>query len=295
MSIDDRRLFLELVEQGSYVATARKTGIARTTVMRHVERLEQELGVALVHRAGRALAVTQAGHRLAEGLRGLFAGLERVEQSVRAVAGNAAGTVRIWLPTLGTTSGVVDCFATFILEHPNIDLRIDIGRDARKAKPGDYDALLQMSHRANPDLHSLTLFRDRLLLVASPAYLRAHGEPTTLEALREHISIDQRDSTGRVLPWRLPDGTRVERPTARVSTEAIAYVYAFALRGVGIARVSESLAVNALQSGRLCQILPEVTVEEPVSMVYLPDPSAATRTLLAFMKAYWASGDRSRT
>ncbi|MEL6189720.1 MAG: LysR family transcriptional regulator, partial [Myxococcota bacterium] len=176
MSIEDRRLFLELTEAGSYAATARRLGLARSTVMRRVEALEAELGVSLVHRAGRALALTEAGHRLAEGLRTVFRSLRRVESEVRSAGGQAAGSLRLWGPMVGVSDELAECLATFQLAHPKVQLRLDLGRDPRAHRPGDFDVMLQMGHRSNPDLQVRNLFRDRLFLVASEAYLAKHGE-----------------------------------------------------------------------------------------------------------------------
>ena len=224
--------------------------------------------------------------------------MRRVEQDVRSDAGRAAGTVRVWLPNLGTGIGIVESFAEFAKAHPEIELRIDLGRDPRKHKPGDFDGMLQMSRRFNPELQSVTFFHDRLVLVASPDYLERHGTPTCVDDLHDeslgHAAIEQRDGSGRALPWRMPDGTRVSAPRNAVSTQSNGYVYEFALCGVGIGRVSEALALPALEDGRLVQVLPEVSLEEPLIMVYLPDPSPATRALLRFLKTYWSKKKRTR-
>ena len=256
MSIDDRRLFVELTESGSYAATARKLGLARSTVMRRIEALEAELGVTLVQRAGRSLAMTEAGHRLAEGLRGVFRALDRVEEDVRSSAGQAAGTLRLWMPILGSTRGIVSALASFAKAFPQIQVRIDLGRDPRSHKLGEFDVMLQMGHRQNPDLHALTLFRDQVILVASPAYLAARGTPERVSDLADHVAIEQRDVSGRVVPWRLPDGQRIRMPTVSVSTHAAGWVYEFALEGVGIGRVPLSFARGALGDGAFLKRAP---------------------------------------
>ena len=93
--MDDRRLFLLLAEAGSYQAAARETRLSRTTVMRRVDALEEELGLELVYRAGRGMSLTDAGHRLAEGLRALYSRQDKLEESLRVARGEAAGTLRL--------------------------------------------------------------------------------------------------------------------------------------------------------------------------------------------------------
>ncbi|MEL6346096.1 MAG: LysR family transcriptional regulator [Myxococcota bacterium] len=283
MSIDDRLLFIALVESGSYAATARKLGIARSTVMRRIAALEAELGVTLVHRAGRAIVMTEAGNRFAEGLRGVFRALERVEEDVRSSSGHAAGTLRLWLPMLGTPYQIVDALAEFVRTHPQIQLRVDLGRSPRAPRLGEFDLMMQVGNRHNPDLRSRTLYRDQLILVASAVYLAQRGVPERITDLAQHRAIEQRDPSGRVIPWRMPNGERVRMPPIAVSTHATGYVHAFALHGVGIGRVPRSMARSTLQDGQLQQVLDEVVVEEPVNLVYLPDPSPTTRAFIDFM------------
>lgn len=281
--MDDRRLFLALAERGSFSATARDLDLARSTVMRRIDALEADLGVTLVQRAGRSIALTAAGQRLADGLRGVFRSLDRVEQEVRSLAGDPAGTVRLWLPLLGTSAFIATAVAEFSRNYPDIVVRLELGRDPRALRPGDFDVAMQIGHRINPELKALTLFRERMILVASPAYLEAAGEPVDEEDLPRHRAVEERDLNGRIVPWRRLDGSRVRAPKVAASANAIGLVHALVLGGAGIGRVPSLLAREDLASGRLRAVLPAIVSEDPVSLVYLPDPAPPTRAFLTFM------------
>lgn len=289
-SVDDRRLFLRVAAAGSYQAAARELRVARTTVMRRIEALETELGLRLVHRSGRGLALTESGHHLADGLRALFARQDRLEAGLRSARGEAAGTIRFCGPELGTGYGIVDVVAAFVEAHPSIRVELALGRDLRKLKPGEFDVAIQLGHRMNPDLVARVLFQERMILVASPSYVARHGEPRTLSELTAHRAVEERDGEGRQIAWRGRDGARVNMPAARVSANGVGVVMGLALEGAGIARVPRSLAGAELRAGRLRHLLPGFWSEDPLSLVYFPDPSAATRAFLDFM----ASWDHAR-
>ncbi len=276
-------MFLAVADAGSYQAAAHRLQIARTTVMRRVEALEAEVGLELVHRSGRTIALTEAGHHLADGLRNLYARQDKLEANLRAAAGEAAGTIRLVGPELGTGYGLVDPVAAFVEAHPSITVHVELGRDLRALRPGEFDVALQLGHRINPDLLACVLFQERMILAASPLYLEAFGIPETVEELAQHRIVEERDARGRVVPWRLADGTRITLPAGAVSANGIGVVMGLALEGVGIARLPRSLIGRALMEVALEVVLEEVYSEDPVSMVYFPGPSAATRAFLDFM------------
>jgi LysR family transcriptional activator of dmlA len=229
--MEDRRLFLALASAGSYQATALETRLSRTTVMRRVEALEKELGLELVHRAGRSISLTEAGLQLARGLRALYLRQDELEADLRVARGEAAGTLRLCGPELGTGYGIVDVVAAFVEAYPRIRVDLELGRDLRKLRPGDFDVAIQLGRRMNPDLKARKLFSERMILVASPRYLDAFGEPRTVAELERHRAVEERDAQGRAVPWRARDGSRVPMPgTARVSANGIGVVLGLASR-----------------------------------------------------------------
>ncbi|MEQ8280701.1 MAG: LysR family transcriptional regulator [Deltaproteobacteria bacterium] len=281
--MDDRRVFVAVANAGSYQAAAHRLQLARTTVMRRVEALEAEVGLELVQRSGRTIALTEAGRQLADGLRGLYSRQDKLEAHLRAAAGEAAGTIRLVGPELGTGYGLVDPIAAFVEAHPSITVHLELGRDMRALRPGEFDVALQLGHRINPDLLACVLFQERMILAASPRYLEAFGVPERVEDLAEHRIVEERDARGRVVPWRLADGTKISPPAGAVAANGIGVVMGLALEGVGVARLPRSLIGHALVDGALETVLPEIYSEDPVSFVYFPGPSAATRAFLDFM------------
>lgn len=284
IAMDSRRLFVQLADAGSYAAVSRELGIARTTAMRRVAALEQELGLTLTQVAGNTLVLTSAGRRLAAEWRRIIERQDRIEQEVRRASGQTAGTLRIRMPVMGTPVAIVPALADFSREHPEIQLLIQQGWDPQDLRPGEFDVAMRIhQHPVDPDLRVQKLFDLRLILVASPAYLDAHGPLRSVADFPQHRAIQEWDRLGRLLPWRLQDGTRVALPPVAVRAHGTGHVIGFALAGAGIALVPDVLADTAIEQGLLRQVVPEVHTPTTSSLVYLPDPSPTVRAFLAYM------------
>jgi DNA-binding transcriptional LysR family regulator len=285
--VDDRAVFVAVADAGSFAGAARQLGVARSTVLRRVAALEEELALVLVHRAGPRIALSEAGRRYAEQLRPLLRELHRVEEEVRQQGAQLTGSLRLWLPVLGTTVGVAAALAEFRAAHPGVRLVVEVG-EAASHSVGDFDIALQVGLRRNPSFRAKTLYTERLLIVAAPAYLERRGLPR-LGELAHHEAIVLRDAEGRVPPWRLPDGTPVSPPPAALAVNAVGFAHHLAVLGQGLARVPRTLASPELASGRLVQVLPEVWVEEPVSFLFPGKPGPVARAFLDVAGAWLAT------
>lgn len=281
--IDSRRIFIELARSGSFAAVARKLGIARSTVMRRLDALEAELGVVLAQRANRQVTLTDLGARYAAALEPVFDELKQVEARVLHRADEPSGELRAWLPLLGTSAYLAPAITAFQNRYPAVTVHLELGRDIRNLEIGSFDVALQVGFRLNPTLHARTFMWGRLILAASKDYITRHDAPQTLEDLARHTAVREIDMESNLVPWRLPDGERVEQPPASVVVNSIGVAYDLALAGAGITRVPMMLARRALDAGELVQVLPEVYTEEPVSFVFLPDPTPTIRAFLDFI------------
>lgn len=284
--MDERALFLAVADAGSFAGAARQLGVSRSTVLRRVGALEARLGVVLLQRAGRQIALTEAGQRLADEARPLLRALDRVEQELRQRGETLTGTLRLWLPVLGTTAVIAAALSAFREAHPQVRLEVELA-DSAALKVGDFDIALQVGLRRNPSFRARTMYRERLILVASPGYVARHGAPAVGD-LERHQAILMRDARGRTLPWRHPDGTRLAPPPAVVTVNAVGFAHQLAVLGQGIARVPRALAAPDLAAGRLEQVLPAVWVEEPVSFIFPGELGPVARVFLERATAWFA-------
>ncbi|MEN0062244.1 MAG: LysR family transcriptional regulator [Myxococcota bacterium] len=281
--LDDRRYFVALAKAGSFSRTAQILNVSRSTVMRRLDALEAKLGITLIHRVGRRLALTESGRRYAESLKPVFEALDRVEQELHEADGRLVGRLRLALPFLGSSRFLTPVLAAFRRTHPGVTLDIELARDVRNLEMGSFDVAMQFGTRANPDLRAQLLYREQIILCAASSYVDARGAPTSPEALLAHQVILLRDLEGRVIPWRQTDGRRVELPAPAAVSNSLMVSFELMLEGVGIARVPRLLASEMLHAGTAVHVLPNVTSEAPLLFVYPPEPNPIARAFLTFM------------
>lgn len=284
--LDDRTSFLALADGGSFARAARQLGVARSTIMRRLDALEAQLGLSLVQRAGRQVVLTDAGRRYAEALRPVLRELGRVEQRLRADQGEIGGELRVWLPILGTGIILIPATAAFRAACPDVVVHLELGRDVRRLDMDRFDVAMQTSHRINRDLASRTIGRARMILVAGRGYLERHGAPETVDDLSRHVAVHELGVEGRLRRWRWPDGRRAPMPPPAIVVNSAGHAYDFARLGCGIVRTSDLLAAPDLARGEVVQVLPEIYSEEPITIVYLPDPTPTVRHFVDFVVDY---------
>ncbi len=162
-----------------------------TQIGREIDALEHSLGLLLLVRSTRALAMTNAGERLYERAQPLLDQLADTYAEVAAFDGAVAGVVRIaCLPTFGKRY-VIPVLQRIMAEHPR--LRIELGLTERLADPvlEWLDAVIRIGDLADSTLIATKLSDQRRLLVASPAYLARAGRPEAVADLPRHRLIDK--------------------------------------------------------------------------------------------------------
>lgn len=185
-ALADLHLLTVLAQTRSYTQAARRLNISKASASTRIAELERAAGVPLVRRTTRSVGLTDAGQRLVAETQGAF---ERIEQSfagVRDLAGEPRGLVRVTAPVALGRQYVAPTLAAFLRRYPDIRLELDLNdRFVNLAQEG-FDLAIRHT-QAPPDTHvAWELCGSRSLLVASPAYLRAHGEPTHPSQLADH-------------------------------------------------------------------------------------------------------------
>lgn len=248
----------ELARQGSYTGAARRLGISKAAMSQRIAELERAAGVPLVQRTTRSVRLTEAGQQLVEATREAYEQIERSFASVRDLAGEPRGIVRITAPVALGRQQIVPRLADFLRRYPQVRVEMDLSdRLASLAQEG-FD--LAIRHTASPpDTHvAWALCETRSWLVASRAYLRRRGEPTHPRELEAHDCLAY-PRPGAVPAWSFEarDGTRVTVPVrgsfAANNSEVLREA---ALQGLGLAVLPDFSAQQALQAGRLRAVLP---------------------------------------
>ena len=276
------RLFVRIVETGSFAKAARALGMSSSNATERMAKLEEALGVKLLARTTRAVAPTFAGARYFETCRRLLAELDDVEASLADARGTLAGRVRVSANTAVARTILVPRLPAWAERHPHIDVEL-IMSDRR----GDFvrdglDFAVRIGGLEDQDLVFRPLGRPRRITVAAPGYLARMGRPQTPGDLSGHRLIDflladpderlewEFEQDGRTTAWHPRAATAVGDAHARLD---------LAIAGMGIAQTLCFLAAAPLRDHRLERVLPQWETAAPeVAILYPRDRHLPART-----------------
>ncbi|PZU92034.1 MAG: LysR family transcriptional regulator [Chelatococcus sp.] len=249
--------FVDVVRAGSFSGAARRRAVAPSAVMRKIDALEQDLGVALLVRSTRALTLTDAGQRLHERALHLLDELADTHAEIAALDGSVSGTLRIaCFPTFGKRY-VLPVVAALQREHPGLTVDLDLTERLADPVLERLDVVIRMGALTDSTLIATRLAPLRRLLVASPAYLERAGAPDGVAALSAHRLLDKLHGAD-LLGWQdvlgCPAGQAGKGVVAFRSDDFEALRTA-AEAGLGIAFLSSWVVGPDVKAGRLVRLL----------------------------------------
>ena len=252
-----------LAQQGSYTASAQRLGVSKAAMSQRISELERAAGVPLVQRTTRSVRLTEAGQRLVDGLRDPFERIAQSFSSVRDLADEPAGLVRVTAPVAFARQQLVPRIAAFAREHPKVRLELDLSDRLRSLATEGFDLAIRHT-AAPPDTHvAWPLCATRSVLVASRDYLQRHGRPASPPDLAQHACLHYPRAQDTPAWHFLPSEGRRKAPRQRVTVPVSGPFCAnnsealrdAAIAGLGIALVPDFSAQAALRSGQLVEVL----------------------------------------
>lgn len=287
------RVFVEVATAGSFSAAANTLDMSRAMVTRHVAVLEQWLGERLLQRSTRSVTLTDAGESCLRRSQQMLALMEDVEHETSRRAGGALrGQLRITCSTSFAYAQLAAAVVDFLALHPELKIDLNASEGALNLVEARIDLAIRISAEPDPALIGRVLAPCSSVLVASPAYLAAHGMPQAPADLAQHRCLSYANF-GRSV-WTLSRGA--EQVAVRVAShfsanEATALLRA-ALAGGGLALQPTYLAAPHLADGSLQRVLPDWTLPEmAIYALYTSrrNLSPAVRALLDFLAQRLAS------
>lgn len=263
---------LTVADAGSFTRAAERLGVSKAQVSKQVTALEAALGVKLLHRTTRRVALTEAGRLYLEHARQARDALDEADRAVSAARTEVEGLIRLTAPTSLGDGFLVDLLADFRAQYPAVRFDVDLSITTRDLVAEGFDFAIRMARTLDPNLVARPLGVVREAIVASPAYLAVHApdgvkEPndlSRLEALRNRSFRDE----GR---WLLQRG---EETIAVPVQGGLAINHFIGLRraavlGLGVVRLPRYLLGDELKRGTLVELLPDWQLPAtPISLVY---------------------------
>lgn len=246
--------FVRTVDEGSVSAAARSLGVPRATLSRRLGRLEERLGVRLLHRSTRRLKLTRAGEELYPRARRIVEEAIAAQDAVRRLDEVPRGLLRVSVP-INIDLSMAPFIDSFLAAYPDVELEVWATTRHLDLIAEGIDVALRGGLVADGSLIGRRVLATELAGVASPDYLDARGRPTDPEELADHeciLGFLRGERPERF--WPLHDGSRIP-VSGRLITNDVELRLAVALQGRGIALLPLSFCLGALAAGRLERVL----------------------------------------
>ncbi len=268
----EMQVFLRVVETGSFSEAARLLRMTPSTVSKLVGRIESRLGVRLLERSTRRLALTAEGQVYYERSLGVLSEIEDVERILAAGGRQAGGTVRVSVSVAFGVLLLEPLLPGFWQAYPNIVVDLSLSDEIVDLYLDRTDIAFRIGRLQDSSLTARRIGVVRRVIVASPDYLARHGAPRSVEDLDRHDCLGF--NFRRAAPvWPLKDGGRIVDREVRGSLLANngESVRRMALAGVGLARLGEYHAREDIVAGRLVEVLADSGMgdEEHINALYL--------------------------
>ncbi len=252
--LNDVLVFIKVVELRSFTAAGDALGLPNSSISRKVTRLEDRLGVRLLHRTTRKLSLSDNGQLYYERAVRLIAGLEEAENILADTCATPRGRVKLIAPPEHAIS--MKIVNDFLSIYPEVRVDVHLTSAPVNIIHEGVDVAIVAGCANNLSVTAHKILDSKFILVASPEYLRKRGTPKTLSDLSTHdCVIFGRSSSNQI--WNLQDGTEsVKVPVhGRVASNHLQAIFSSVVADHGIALVPELLCGKLLASGQIIQVL----------------------------------------
>jgi DNA-binding transcriptional LysR family regulator len=279
--------FVAVARRLSYVAAARELGISTSALSQSVRQLEARLGVSLLTRTSRSVALTQAGERL---LQHAGPAVDLALESIKAVTsekGVVAGRLRLTVPTAAISQALASLLPPFIERYPDVAIEVRVEDRFVDAVAEGLDAGIRLVEAIDRDMVHIQLTGEtRVVVAGAPSYLARRGTPLSPPDLQQHVCMNARSfASGQPFPWELERGKKTWRVNVSgpMITNNFELTKSMAVAGVGLIYCLEPSIARELASGQLQLVLEPYVSTVPGLFLYFPSRAQISPPLKAFV------------
>jgi DNA-binding transcriptional LysR family regulator len=267
----DMRAFVRVVEQQSFAAAATVLGLSPSAVSKLVTRLEDRLGVQLLHRTTRRLSLSSEGEVYFARARQILNDIAEAEIEVTRSRGAPRGRLRI-----NTSNGfgihqLAPALPEFIARYPEVEIDLVLTDRIVDVSADPADVIIRAGPVADVAALSFKIADFERVVCASPAYLARHGAPRTPAELADHTCVVIANQVARGWPFRTADGITHVELKRRLTVDNSEAALRLVLNGGGITRLGDITVAELIADGSLVPLLADVHSAEPLrlSALYL--------------------------
>ncbi len=271
--LSEMEAFTRVVELGGFTDAARKAGLSKSAISKHVAALETRLGARLLNRTTRRVSPTEIGLAYYDKAIGVLSAAADADAMAITMQGAPTGELKISAPLTFGLRFVSPALAAFLKEYPDVAARLEFDDRMVELVSEGFDVAIRIGDLPDSSLKARKLAETDINMVASPEYLEKHGAPQTLEDLSKHELLHYSHlSSGN--HWRLRSKSgeeRLIRSRGRLSINNGEALVQAALDGVGICLSPNFICYDQIADGSLIELMPDQR-PEPIG-VYAVYPS----------------------
>lgn len=279
VTLDELQAFVAVVDTSSITAAAQQLDLTVSATSRTLARLEEKLKTTLLRRTTRRLELTEEGRAFLQSARAIIDSVESAQEQMLARREKPSGRLRVDAASPFMLHVIVPLVRGYRERYPQVELELNSHEGIIDLLERRTDVAIRIGRLKDSTLHSRLIGNSRLRILASPAYLDAHGQPRKVEDLGRHalLGFNQPESLN-VWPILGTDGEpyRIEPAVWSSSGETLRQL---ALDGAGIVCLSDFMTAQDREAGRLVQILVRQTqdVRQPIHAVYYRNTAISVR------------------
>jgi len=295
IDLNDVSTFVHVADGGGFTAAAKALGVPKSTVSRALVRLERKLGVRLVQRTSRSLALTDAGKAYYARVRGAVASVSDATADVVDMGTEPRGTIRITAPADLGQALVAGVVAAFSQQYPQVVFEVSLTSRVVDLVAEGFDLGVRASPLRDSSLVVRKLGEASLGLFASPEYLERRGTPTRVADLATHEFVTFSSmSLGSTLPLHGPDGEEKVEVHGSIASDDLGFVRRVVSAGAGIGLVPLFFSDCAAQDelAGLRRVLPQWTLRGAGVSIVAPSARQEPRRVKLFREALVAEAKR---
>ena len=281
--LDAMQAFVAVADLQGFAPAARKLGLSPSAVTRLIAALEERLGARLLQRTTRQVALTDVGARYLERVRRILGDVEEAEGAAEGERTLPSGRLVASAPVGFGRLHVSPVMSAYLKRYPEVSSELRLSDRMINLVEDGVDVAVRIGHLADSTLVARHVGEMRRIVVASPAYLKARGEPKTPASIATHDTI-QFGATSASPDWRFVEDVGEARVAhaPRFTTNSADAAIQYAEGGGGLTRVMFYQAADALGAGRLRIVLAKF--EQPPLPIHLVYPTS--RLLSAKVRAF---------
>ena len=290
--LNDLYFFASVVQYGGFTAAARTIGVEKTRLSRRIAALEKRLGVRLLQRTTRAMALTEAGQRFYDRCLATVEGAQAAFDSVAELRREPAGLVRLSSPVLLTQRCLAHALPGYMAKHPKVSVFIEPTDRTVNVIEERFDIVI----RAKPVIEDVaglvakTLGNSQRVMVVSRNFLDQYGRPETPADLPKFNTVastdDIFDGGARWTLTNLDNRTQQIELKPRLVTSDLRVRLQAAVSGIGIALLPEQVVASPLREGLVERVLPEWSGAKNILHLVYPTPRGmlpSVRSLIDYL------------